>query len=247
MTTNQKRKTVLGLVGACALLVAAALLLISLANPAAKKTADSIALVHHVQDPPVKDPPSQDPPLAAMRRMFGDDAKPQAEPMTPRFEIPFRPELRRPLRAVLHTYREQRVVPALSAVSFFDNAGRFIGSQSETQITDPMRVTPEQSVRLMRGIGQSIAGVAELPDDFDLSAVWQVIGKRVPLEDIREFSLYAVRYAADDGTERRAVIVKIWGPRNPLGMPDQFTEVHKNRIRFIYYLDDGTWEADNFL
>lgn len=163
----------------------------------------------------------------------------------PRFTIPFVRPAETERIAVLHEISADARQQPIAMRSLFSETGSFIGAQSLTTMPDPRRMTVDvlETGLTRMGVALTLPLTAQEPD---LDAVWKAIAQRVPLDEIREFNLYRVDYVVR-GVRRPAVIVNIWGPRNPLGMRDELPDVVKNRIRFIYYLDDGTWAADNLL
>jgi len=163
----------------------------------------------------------------------------------PRFTIPFLRPAQTERIAVLHEISADARQSPIAMSSLFSATGAFIGAQSLTTMPDPRRMTVDVLETGLTRMGVALT-LPLTPQEPDLEAVWKAIAQRVPLDEIREFNLYRVDYVLR-GVRRPAVIVNIWGPRNPLGMRDELPEVVTNRIRFIYYLDDGTWAADNLL
>jgi hypothetical protein len=162
-----------------------------------------------------------------------------------RFTIPFTRPAQIERTAVLHAITADPRQKPLTMYSLFSDSGTFIGAQSPSTTPDPRRMTVEVIETGLTRRGITVTAPIS-PREPDLTAVWSTIAHRLRLDEIREFNLYYVDYVVR-GTRRPAMIVNIWGPDNPLGMPDELPGVLKNRIRFIYYLDDGTWAADNLL
>jgi len=165
----------------------------------------------------------------------------------PRYAVPFRRDLSRTATTVIHDATRSGLPEARRVRSFFASDGRFMGAESVARIRDPRRLPPDLVEQAISEIGNRIAGPARLPDGFDIREVWAVVGTIVPLEEIKEFSLYPVEYETPGGATVPVVIVNIWGPQNPLRMPDDLPDVLKNRIRIIYDVNKKTWEADNLL
>jgi|GEM_PF-7108683 len=131
--------------------------------------------------------------------------------------------------------------------SFFDAEGRFLGAQSLNQIDDPRRRSVEDVEEVMRTTGEIVVGRPAPTTKLDLSKIWRAVGQRVDLTQIEEFDLSFVVYRFHDGGERPAVILDIWGPDNPLGMPEELPDLLKDRIRIVYDLKNETYQADNVL
>lgn len=165
----------------------------------------------------------------------------------PSYTVPFRRDLSSVATAVMHDAAPYGLRPRQSMRSFFTRDGRFLGGESAARIEDPRRLPPSVVQQGMSETGSRIVGAARLPQDFDIREVWEVIGTIVPLGEIDEFNLYPVDYELPSGETVPVVIVNIWGPKNPLGMPDDLPDVLKDRIRVIYYVNQKTWEADNLL
>lgn len=163
----------------------------------------------------------------------------------PRFTIPFVRAEAAERTAVLHELVVDARQEPIVMRSLFSDTGAFLGAQSESTIVDPRRMRVDVLETGLTRMGVTVAAPST-PHEPDLDAVWRAVAQRVALDEIREFNLYRVDYVVR-GTRRPAVIVNIWGPRNPLGMRDELPDVVKDRIRFIYFLDDGTWAADNLL
>ena len=165
----------------------------------------------------------------------------------PRYAVPFRRDLSRTATTVIHDASRSGLPEARRVRSFFAHDGRFMGAESVARIRDPRRLPPDLVEQAIGEVGNRITGPARLPDGFDIREVWEVVGTIVRLDEIREFNLYPVDYETPAGATVPVVIVNIWGPTNPLRMPDDLPDVLKNRIRIIYYVNRKTWEADNLL
>lgn len=163
----------------------------------------------------------------------------------PRFTIPFVRAGDAERVAIVHEITAVEGKPSIAMRSLFSDTGAFLGAQSLATTPDPRRMSIDVLETGLTRMGVTVA-LPSTPHETDLDAIWRAVARRVPLDEIREFDLYRVDYT-ERGTRRPAVIVNVWGPANPLDMPDELPEVLKNRIRFIYFLDDGTWEADNLL
>jgi hypothetical protein len=194
-----------------------------------------------------------------IRRFLRAEAEPELRRQSPRFQIPFLRAARgeRQLFAASRDIvvrrgnaRKAAAQPAprsLRSETFFTEEGDFFGAQSEQTINDPRRMGVETVERGMSNSKQAITSAAKLPDDFDYDGFWQAVADRVGLEGVKEFSLYAVQYDFGDGRPQPVLILNLWGPENPLGMPDELPDFLKNRIRLIYDLRQHTWAADNLL
>ena len=165
----------------------------------------------------------------------------------PSYTVPFRRDLSPISTAVIHGAAPYGLSARQSVRSFFARDGRFLGSESVARIRDPRRLPPVLVQQAISDTGNRIVGPVRLPQGFDIREVWKVVGTVVRLDEIREFNLYPVDYALPGGATVPVVIVNIWGPNNPLRMPDHLPDVLKNRIRITYYINKKTWEADNLL
>lgn len=170
------------------------------------------------------------------------------KPVVASYAVPFVKEAPRQYLRVAHQLKTgNKKDTAISSVSFFAADGSFLGSESISKITDPRRMQLDFVEKGMQGIKHSVLGFVSSPENFDYQKMWQVIDKVAPVKQIKEFSLYFVNYRFEDNSVKPVVILNIWGPDNPLGMPDSFPTILKNRIRIIYNPADNTWMADNFL
>ena len=130
--------------------------------------------------------------------------------------------------------------------SFFSIDGHFLGSESIEKINDTRRMPVDIVEKGMIGIKDSILQISVTSDNFNYEKMWEVVGKIVTLEQIKEFNLFYVNYRYN-GKIKPTIILNIWGPDNPLGMPDELPAILKNRIRIIYDPNDNSWMADNLL
>jgi hypothetical protein len=170
------------------------------------------------------------------------------KPVLATYAIPFVHDNTRQYIRVTHKVQTGNKKDSLiSCYSYFDSNGSFLGTESVGKIVDPRRMQVNIVEQGMTGTHQAIVGLTASPANFDYEKMWQTVSKIVSLEQIREFNLYFVNYRLEDNTVKPMVIINIWGPANPLHMPDALPEVLKNRIRIIYNPVDSDWMADNFL
>lgn len=193
--------------------------------------------------------PAPDPRAAAAERLLHlPSVEPGAfAPAQPRDELPMigRPK-EPPLALPVELPLPGRPAP-MPARAFFTADGRLLGVESTQTIDDPRRLQRADAERGLQNAHQRIVGEAPVDDPAVLDALWKAVGARIDLSTVREFHLNAVQYGFDDGSVRPALVLYVWGPENPLAMPDELPEVLKDRIRFVYDVSTGELSADNLL
>ncbi|OED37787.1 hypothetical protein AB833_22430 [Chromatiales bacterium (ex Bugula neritina AB1)] len=137
---------------------------------------------------------------------------------------------------------------SIEAVSYLDKNGAVLRQESVETIDDAFRMPASTQEKGTRQSGRSIAGEAGPVAADTLKQAWASIANRVSISDIREFELAHVLFDfGDEQAARPVLIFYIWGPDNPLGMPDELPGVLKNRIRIIYDISRKEISADNLL
>jgi hypothetical protein len=168
-------------------------------------------------------------------------------PRQPRRELPFVARASTPPLAVEHVQTVPGRTSPLPSRSFFTPEGKFLGAESLAVIDDPRRMTRAVVEEGMRNGKERIVAAAELSDRSALDALWQAVAKRIDVGEIEEYDLRYVEYELSDRSRRRMFVLNVWGPQNPLGMPEELPEVLKNRIRILYDVELKTLAADNLL
>lgn len=135
----------------------------------------------------------------------------------------------------------------MASRALFNNDGRLLAVESVGTIDDPRRMSAATVERGMRNSNQKITAFEPLDNRLAVDRLWERVGKRLETADITEFNLNSVMYDFGDNEPRPALILRIWGPGNPLDMPDDLPEVLKNRIRYIYDIRNDELYADNLL
>jgi len=148
---------------------------------------------------------------------------------------------------IQHELVLQKQQPPLMVKSFFSEKGHFVAMESVNKIPDPRRMQTEYIEKGMKNINNRIIERKELDNKVLLDELWKVIARRIDLKQIQEFNIHHVEYEFDDGARHPVFIVNIWGPDNPLNMPEGLPAVLKNRIRIIYDYQNKTLFADNLL
>ena len=170
------------------------------------------------------------------------------KPLLATYTIPFVHDLTQQYVRVTHKIQTgSKRDSSLASYSYFTSNGSFLGSESVSKIVDPRRMQINFVEKGMNGIKHSIVDITASPENFDYAKMWQTVSRIVSLDQVKEFNLYFVNYRQEDNSVKPMVVLNIWGPDNPLHMPDALPAVLKNRIRIIYNPADGLWMADNFL
>ena len=170
------------------------------------------------------------------------------EPVRPRRGNAFLAEDAQVMPAIRHTLTIDKRALGSPVLSYLDRDGRVVRQESTATVADPRRMTLDVQTLGTKNSGRRIVARGTGMDKRTLDSIWSVIARRIPVESIDEFELINVIFDFGDGEPPRpALIFHIWGPDNPLGMPEDLPESAKNRIRIIYDIERGEISADNLL
>lgn len=208
----------------------------------------ALAVAAHAQDDAVDFTERAKARAARTLALSPGDMERRIEPISPRRGIAFieqAPEVRPAIRHDLVIGDRRTDVPV---TAFLARDGGLLRLESVATIDDPRRMSVAVQEQGTRDSGRRIVEMRAIADRQTLAEAWDLIERQIPMKEIDEFEILSVLFDfGDEGPPRPALIFHIWGPENPLGMPEDLPELAKNRIRIIYDIERGEISADNLL
>jgi len=131
--------------------------------------------------------------------------------------------------------------------SFFSSEGNLVRISSSKKINDPYRLSESDINYANENSFEKVVEVIDVLNPEDIKTVWEHASSLINIEEVEEYNLIHASVGTKSGDTRRVYILYLWGPKNPLNMPEEFPDELKNRIRMTIDLEIGQVVSDNTL